>query len=287
MNDPIIRPYERSMLNPVLDLLFYSRRTHIHLDWHRVRNWLDIPENIVHTSWQGTHLVGVVGASAPLGGTSWVRLAAVDNAYETLPNLQILWQAAQADLLAQRVRLAGWLVANRWVANYLPLLGLQYQDTVVTLGRAGDDLPPAPPAYEIHNAYLEQLPDLVTVDHQAFAPPWQLSRDEIRQAQRQAASCTVAVLNDAIIGYQITTRHQASAHLARLAVLPQYQGRGVGARLLYDLLLSLFRRHVRTITVNTQQTNEHSQRLYARFGFRRNGYDLPVWFWQAQEPAEN
>jgi hypothetical protein len=34
---------------------------------------------------------------------------------------------------------------------------------------------------------------------------------------------------------------------------------------------------VLSTTVNTQESNVRSQHLYTRFGFARNGYDLPVW----------
>jgi RimJ/RimL family protein N-acetyltransferase len=34
---------------------------------------------------------------------------------------------------------------------------------------------------------------------------------------------------------------------------------------------------VRSLTVNTQASNHRSQRLYLRYGFERNGYDLGVW----------
>jgi ribosomal protein S18 acetylase RimI-like enzyme len=63
-----------------------------------------------------------------------------------------------------------------------------------------------------------------------------------------------------------------------LAILPAAQGQGVGAQLLSDMVMRFTRRGFRSFTVNTQETNERSQRLYQRFGFVRNGYDLPVWF---------
>jgi ribosomal protein S18 acetylase RimI-like enzyme len=47
--------------------------------------------------------------------------------------------------------------------------------------------------------------------------------------------------------------------------------------LLHHLVQTLNKRGVRSITVNTQDSNVRSQRLYQRYGFERNGFDLPVW----------
>ena len=87
----------------------------------------------------------------------------------------------------------------------------------------------------------------------------------------------MAVQNDAIIGYQISTVYRDGAHLARLAVDPAVQGQGVGKALLADTLRRFFRRGVYSMTVNTQASNGRSQRLYHQFNFERNGNDLPVW----------
>jgi ribosomal protein S18 acetylase RimI-like enzyme len=272
-----LRPYDRSQAEAVQDLLFHARRQHSHLDWYRAANFLDMPDTLALTLWHNGHLLGIIACAAPLGGVQWMRLLAVDNAADVAV-VEPLMRAALEE--AQRLRLEAvyCVLINRWLSSHLTALGFEYVEDVVTLSRIGDALPDLPPSsYTVQNAYIEHLSDLVAVDHAAFAPPWQMSRDEIRHAQRQAASFTVALADDRIIGYQISTRHQHTAHLARLAVIPDHQGNGVGALLLRHAISSMLRRSVRAMTVNTQQSNHHSQRLYLRFGFQRNGYDLPVW----------
>ena len=80
-----------------------------------------------------------------------------------------------------------------------------------------------------------------------------------------------------MVGYQLCSRHGAGAHLARLAVHPAAQGRGVASALIRGLLCDLRRQGIREISVNTQARNRRSQRLYERFGFLRNGKDHPLW----------
>lgn len=274
----LLRRYDRSQAEAVQDLLFYARRQHNHLDWYRPTSFLEMPDTLALTLWEGDHLLGIIGGAAPLGGAQWVRLLAVDNAADTTVVAETLLRAILEQAQQAGVQAVYCIVINRWLGGHLPPLGFEYVEDVVTLSRIGDALPTlAPTRYRVENAYAEHLPALMTVDHAAFAPPWQMSRDEIRHAQRQAASCTIALLGDQIVGYQITTRHQNTSHLARLAVVPQHQGQGVGALLLHHVISGMLRRSVRAMTVNTQQSNAHSQHLYLRFGFRHNGYDLPVW----------
>ena len=104
-----------------------------------------------------------------------------------------------------------------------------------------------------------------------------MSLQDLRQAYRIASSCTVAVKDERILGFQVSTFFFDGAHLARLAVHPSTQGQGIGGALLGDLLERYTRRGIQMMTVNTQESNHQSRRLYERFGFEPNGYDLPYW----------
>ena len=104
-----------------------------------------------------------------------------------------------------------------------------------------------------------------------------MNATDIRLSQRQAASCTLALHDEEIVGYEIASRHHTAGHLARLAVHPKIQGKRVGQVLLNNLLTRFVKRGVKSMTVNTQASNIRSQRLYERYGFLRNGFDLPVW----------
>jgi len=283
-----IRPYTRPDYEAALDLLYESRRTHQHLDWYRVGRWLEIYPQHVITAWQEERLLGLMSFSEPLNGSSWLRLLALADQAEAEEVLQGLWRAWRVRLVAAGVRQVGVMVVYGWLAPYLAALGFHYSEDIVTFFRPfGSSLPPQPSSrLQIESAYLQHLGEMTALDQTAFQPPWQMSADEIRQAQRQAASCTLALLDGRIVGYQITTRHQDHAHLARLAVAPYLQGRGIGAVLLHHLLNGLERRHVRSVSVNTQMSNVHSQKLYSRYGFSRNGYDLPVWLQTLDDDEE-
>jgi ribosomal protein S18 acetylase RimI-like enzyme len=65
-------------------------------------------------------------------------------------------------------------------------------------------------------------------------------------------------------------------HLARLAVLPDFQGMGIGSALVQDLLWYFRRRGAQRVTVNTQKDNLASLAVYRKAGFFLTGEEYPV-----------
>jgi ribosomal-protein-alanine N-acetyltransferase len=273
-----ITAYKPRYRHDVRDLLFRSYRAHTHLDWHDTDHWLDTTDAPMRLAWSAGQLVGMIALSEPLNGTCWVRLLGIHDNVEPNGVLSMLWQPLVEELREQGVEQVALLVLRDWVVRHLDALGFHFVEDIVTLRRANRMLPTTPPLpVPIQTVSSADLEAILRIDHEAFDPPWQLTFDELRQAQRIAAFSTVATLDQKIIGYQLSTLYFDGAHLARLAVLPGLQGQGIGAALLDDLLRRLHRRGVYSTTVNTQASNVRSQRLYGRYGFVRNGYDLPMW----------
>ena len=92
-----------------------------------------------------------------------------------------------------------------------------------------------------------------------------------------ASSATIATLDGEVIGYQLSTRQDEVGHLARLAIHPAHRRKGIASALLHHLMDDFWQRGVTDLSVNTQMSNLPSQRLYERYGFFRNGYDLELW----------
>lgn len=273
-----VGPYERRYRGEVRDLLYGSYRSHSHLDWHDTDHWLDRQAAPIRLAWVGGRVVGLMATSEPLNATCWLRLAAVADEMPPQPILTALWGDLLPTLHEQAIHTVALLVLRDWIVRYLEELGFHYAEDIVTL-RRGAQPPARVPVddLQLRFTHASDMPRIAEIDEAAFAPPWQLTEVELFQAQRVAALSTVAQRDHTVIGYQLTTLHLESAHLARLAVEPESQGQGVGGVLLADLIERLTRRGIRSITVNTQASNTRSQRLYTRFGFQRNGYDLPVW----------
>lgn len=283
LNTLSLTPYQRRHRHAVRDLLFRSYRVHTHLDWQETDQWLDDGERYpMRLAWQNARLQGIIAASEPVDGTCWLRVVAVSDHVDASALLTQLWADLVPDLRARGVQTVALLLVRNWVAPYTAALGFRFAEEIITFRRPQLEIPdePLPPGLTIRLTRDDDLPTILTVDNRAFAPPWQMERDELRQAERISACCTVAEIDGQVVGYELSTLYFDGAHLARLAVAPEVQGIGAARALLIDLLRRFERRGVHSMTVNTQSSNARSQRLYTGFGFERTGYDLPVWMLQ-------
>ena len=115
------------------------------------------------------------------------------------------------------------------------------------------------------------------IDDSAFVPLWKNSLNTLGVAYRQAAMASVAEVDDVPVGYQISTATPVGGHLARLAVLPEFQSQGIGYSLVRDTLVHFYRRGAERVTVNTQQGNSTSIAMYEKAGFKATGESFPVY----------
>jgi ribosomal protein S18 acetylase RimI-like enzyme len=87
----------------------------------------------------------------------------------------------------------------------------------------------------------------------------------------------VAEYDTTIVGYQICTAANNGGHLARLAVLPEWQHQGIGSILVMDVQQQFFEQGYDQVTVNTQADNQTSLLLYEKLGFQRTGEAYPLY----------
>jgi ribosomal protein S18 acetylase RimI-like enzyme len=86
----------------------------------------------------------------------------------------------------------------------------------------------------------------------------------------------VAVIDQKIVGYEMTTASQFSAHLARLAVLPEFRRGRIAKSMVCEMLRYFSNRGMMQLTVNTQNDNAASLHLYQSLGFERTGEEYPI-----------
>lgn len=268
--------YHRRYLQPIRDFIFQHQTVHVHFDWYESDQWLESVQPPTRLAWQNGRLIGFLAATAPREGWSWLRMLGLRGFGDRRGVLRTLWADLSAALKAQGAEQVALLATDDWVPKVVSEIGFQWVENVITLERKPGLLPP-PSATTIRLRAAEpwDLEALLRIDQAAFQPPWQLTPDELRQAFRQSFSSSVAELNGEVVGYQFSTAGFGMSHLARLATHPVHQGVGVGSALVRHSIERLGRFGSLPVTLNTQASNVRSQRLYARFGFVPNGYDLP------------
>jgi ribosomal-protein-alanine N-acetyltransferase len=216
---------------------------------------------------------------------AWVRLftyaAPLTGPEAWLP----LWEAVRGEIRAvvsadppASVCVAA-IALQPWFESILCQSGFDSSQRIVLLEWKDRPLPDRRPldGIIIRRMLLTDLAAVVETDAASFAPLWCNSLTALRRAYSQAIQATVAVDDSGrVIAYQLSTGNPFGAHLARLAVRPVAQGRGIGEALVTDLLHKLLRRGPARLTVNTQDDNRASLALYEKIGFIRTGETFPV-----------
>jgi ribosomal protein S18 acetylase RimI-like enzyme len=209
---------------------------------------------------------------------SWIRLFALRAGLNPIEIWSPLWNHAQDMIQNRGTQYMASIITNYRFTPLVQASQFHHSQDVIFLEWT-DDTPPPMPNFEgtIRPLHPSDLPQATHVDQSAFEDIWRYSQETLSAALRQAAWATVIEFQGEIIGYQLTTLAPFGAHLARLAVLPEYQGRHLGRALVTDLLTWACRGGDFRISVNTQSDNITSQRLYHNLGFQPTGLSYPVY----------
>lgn len=134
----------------------------------------------------------------------------------------------------------------------------------------------AAPLVTLQTGGFDDLDALAVLDAAAFPPIWHFSAAALRPLLLQGMLRT-AWHGAAMVGYWLMTFNGALAHVARLAVHPRWQGRGIGRQLMQDALHTAAAANCRRMVLNTQIENRPAQRLYRSLGFRTTGEEFAVY----------
>jgi [ribosomal protein S18]-alanine N-acetyltransferase len=267
-----------------LGVLVAQRRVFNRLDWWTPQEWLH-SDAFVAVSAPGAY--GVAGAmlNVPvsfadlnaLGSArstvAWLRWCAVADNVPAPAVMRVLFAHSAAILAEAGVRRMLCIVEPmHWLDPFLRESGFRQVDDVVTMiyrdGLGAPRVRPLPAGVAIRLAQPADLEGVCAADASAFEEMWRYPAFVLGRALETNACFTVAQQGDAIAGYLFAAHGGGEAHITRIAVRADLQGRGIGAGLLWDALEQLqYRFGVHTITLNTQGSNTVSQKLYRRFGF--------------------
>ncbi len=281
---PVIRQALPGDLNRLANLIHFDSYVHRHLDYRSPLDWVgSTPFPILE---ENDQLVAALACPPDPPHVAWIRLFAAAHYANIKRVWQPLWQAAFAELKSNpAVQVAAAIPLYNWFTKILIQENFSFSHDIMMLSHEQSTLPLNPnlASIRVRPMSLDDLDGVTRIDQQAFPPLWQISREYVELAYRQAAIATVADQEGKLVGYQISTATTVGGHLARLAIAPAEQGMGIGSSLLYDLLAQFKRRGAQIITVNTQQNNKPSLRLYTRAGFELTGEAYPVYQLVIQE----
>jgi len=260
----------------IANLIYFEPHVHRHLDWRGPLDWLGKPEYWVLE--QFGSVVAALACPPDPENVAWLRLLTHSAAVPLEEAWARLWEAAQEALQGRGLTVAA-ITTTDWLTTLLSENKFAGNQQIVVLEQNLTPINerPLPPEILLRPLVETDLPIVATVDAAGFAPLWRNSLQTLHHGLSQAGFATVAEKDGEIVGYQISTRNSFGAHLARLAVLPGQQRRGLGYLLVQDLLNQTRNAGLSRLTVNTQNDNSASLALYQKIGFRLTGERYTVY----------
>ncbi len=253
-----------------------STYLHRHLDWRPLMEWTSSePFLLLKDETNAIHAILALPPDPPQ--IAWVHCFAADKTR----GLNSLWQTlySHASIILGNQNAIPYAVGlEDWFTNLLLEENFTIFQKIVVLSW-NHHLPSTidlPAEVTLRPMCQSDLEEVAEVDAASFEPVWVNSLNLLRLAYMQSERSTVAVVNGKIVGYEISTANQYSAHLARLAVLPQYRHRLIGKSLVREMLVYSQAHGMMQVTVNTQSTNSTSLHIYQSLGFLPTYEEYPV-----------
>jgi ribosomal-protein-alanine N-acetyltransferase len=260
----------------VMQLARRAARVHSRLEIGDTGDWLDGRPFLLATAQD--RFLGFILCSLYHSRRALLRGVGLVDDWPMRAYLETLLPPTLDRLRSQEVTSLVYIGNDRWLTG--PLLrdwDFSIQNSVVTYTKEDLSIPTrGNQQVHVRPAYPGDFPALVALDEAAFDPLWCNASPTFAHALENLAYFVVAELAGQAVGYLFSSRQGDRGHLSRVAVHPDYQSHGIGARLMTEAIEFFRTEKVKVVTLNTQKDNAVSQRLYRHFGFRPMGEEALV-----------
>ena len=132
---------------------------------------------------------------------------------------------------------------------------------------AGDSSTRAVEGLSVREVRYEDIPAIYEIERLCFKDPYELPLLQMYYAISRSLFL-VAEKEGRVVGYAIgLAKKWGEGHVISIAVHPEWRRRGVGKRLMLQLLEKMRRMGVRWVRLEVRVSNEAAINLYRRLGF--------------------
>jgi len=138
---------------------------------------------------------------------------------------------------------------------------------------------PEEPQVELRAMIAADIEAVTQIEQASYSVPWteQTFRGLVDRLDTDALS---ALCEEVVVGFAVAWSVGDQAELGNVAVAKDWRSRGVGERIVREVVTRLARRGVKEIFLEVRVSNRAARRLYERLGFveigrRRNYYVRP------------
>jgi ribosomal-protein-alanine N-acetyltransferase len=118
---------------------------------------------------------------------------------------------------------------------------------------------------------LDDVPQVHAIERLSFSSPWPAQAFEQELTGNPMARYVVANVADLVVGFAGVWLMVDEGHITTFGVHPHWRRRGVGRRLMLELVEIATDLGAARMTLEVRVSNEAAQRLYRSFGFTAAG----------------
>ncbi|MDL2280404.1 ribosomal protein S18-alanine N-acetyltransferase [Selenomonadales bacterium OttesenSCG-928-I06] len=129
-------------------------------------------------------------------------------------------------------------------------------------------------ALKVREIRIEDIEDILEIENACFETPWHRETFEEEILRNELAYYLVLVDEEnssKVVGYAGMWKVFDEAHITNIALLPLYQGKKFGHRLLNELIEFSKKIGVYSMTLEVRPSNTIARSLYEKFEFKSEG----------------
>lgn len=144
--------------------------------------------------------------------------------------------------------------------------------------------------YFVAKALFTDIPEMIEIERAVYSgqAPWDSTAfaNELRRDKDRLY--LVIRKNDKLLAFIGSTfdERNRDAHITNIAVLPEYQGKGLGRFLLGIMIKKARKLNYKTVSLEVRVSNKSAQRLYRDLQFEQTGIKRGYYFGDHEDAAD-
>ena len=134
----------------------------------------------------------------------------------------------------------------------------------------------------VHEMGPEDISGISKIEERCFSDFW--SRESVREGLESSLDTWLVLKEkEGVLGYCVFRIIAGEGELLRIAVSPEFQGRGLSKKLMDQMVEYSRKKKAETMFLEVRESNEKARNLYRSYGFSEEGIRKDYY----RDPVEN
>lgn len=144
--------------------------------------------------------------------------------------------------------------------------------------------------YFVAKALFTDIPEMIEIERAVYSgqAPWDSTAFANELRREKDRLYLVIRKNDKLLAFIGSTfdERNRDAHITNIAVLPEYQSKGLGRFLLGIMIRKARKLNYKTVSLEVRVSNQNAQRLYRDLQFEQTGIKRGYYFGDHEDAAD-